>query len=245
MDNFQPPNILNQTQIGDRFSASRQTAISDAINRLKDGIYGPQANYPEPQPWMQSVPTRYMTVMGTWDQWLFCVPIEQSPNVDGAALAAGTWASANPTLFVVSKPTVLTDSWYATDNLWIYPGTASGAYGSPPTVAYSASYSLYSQDGNSRVARRAPYMGYSGTAATETQVISPMYFTNANIVVAYQALQVARAPNVGAMIATFNFGGTVAAQVTVSLPTYLLKTTQISYVDLNIDARHWVAQTIS
>jgi len=165
MDNFQPPNIMVPTQVGDRFSASRQTALSDAVNRLKDGVYSPRVNYPQaPQP-PNPPTTRYFTICGTWDLWLFCVPIEQFPLVDWAALAAGNWASTNPTLLVVSKPTVLTDSWYLTNNLWIYPGTG-GAYGNPPTAAYAVVYSLYSQDGNSRVAQRAPYQGYPGSSAS-------------------------------------------------------------------------------
>ena len=88
-------------------------------------------------------------------------------------------------------------------------------------------------------------MGYSGTSATEIQVVSPMYFTNADIVVASQPFAAAQTFNTSNMIATFNFGSIAASQVTVPLPSYLTSSSLIGYVDLNVDARHWVAQTIS
>ena len=242
MDTFSPPNLIHQTNVGDRFSAHKQTQIADAINRMNNGVQTPQIRGNVP-PLIVPPQNQVMAVVGTDNNFLYCVTADQWENY---SLAGGVYSG--PPLLPVWKPLDLTYNWYSQDVndnfIFTYDDTGNA------TFVFSLTPSGYNlnSDGNSR------NMVRSDTSDTEIQVLSAPYASGVLILASTVAQNYRNTGNPyntlsGWLDAVSGGSGYMvcqsgSSQESIPIPAYALNK-QVTLFDLNADARHWCAQSVT
>lgn len=196
-------------------SNSPQSKIASGLNRMNVGIQMPEA---EAYPFNYSV-TSIITaiVIGSNSDFIFC-----SNNVP---------FSETDLLIAVLKPAVLW-STITSAEFGIYDKV------NPPTwnSSFHVSYGGFSDDGNARWA--------SKTGTPEIQVIDRPYYMGQRLyITTYTRLQTGdiAVVNTGSKI-VINNGGDDPIVDTISATNHPELIGIVFFIDLNIDARHWVAQ---
>ena len=220
MDNFMPPQVLPPYQTGELPDSRKFAALAASVNRGWAGAYPPSVNYPDISASTLSIGA--FIVIGSSPDYLFCQKYIQ--GIRGNLVA-------------VLKPPVLTAKFNINP---LYLNTYSNAEPPMPSPAYAITYlngalyvPVYSLDGNARVA--AP-----GGHPSEVQVIDKAYGSTLNEFIFAMTYQSAKL-DAGYFINGQNAEdpGSIDA-----IPSYLVGL-PVNYIDINIDARHWVAQTVT
>ena len=206
--------------------------MSNAINRIKDGVFTPQVQYPV----LTSSLITWFQIVGSDENSLYCISNEF--DLQDSWYNTGSWVG--PILTPVLKPFMLanfnysdpsTKNYYATNPLYIYSNASPPVTPTGTAPKYTVTYSTnWSNDGNARLATRSD-------GVVEVQVLSRAYQYG-------QLISAISLPFGTSALASgaFNFMVvTPTAETVVSGPSYLENTTS-SYLDMNVDARHWVSQ---
>ena len=216
---FSPPNLIQPHTRQQDALASRVASMAAGMNRMNVGVQHPGAEYPDIRQFQP--PPIVAWVVGCSPYFLACSNVNYAiPSI-----------SPGQGIFAVLKPKVLRPNVIGTP-VWTY------STDNPPvgTFGYTVTYSEYSVDGNARVATR------SSDGAQEVQVIDALYALGDVIL----AMPFVSADPLNFVPTDYPFTSLDAEGDTIiNTATELGINGPIYYMDTNVDARHWVAQTLA
>ena len=223
MDTFSPPNLISNYNSNSAISIGSLKKVTGALNRYCLGVNKPQVIYPQVAETQYSL--FFLQVIGTAPNILFCIP---------ATLFASPTFPADQ-IVPVLQPFPLDQGIYFGDRLYVYD--ASLNISKNYTVTFGSPN--FSADGNARKRVRSD-------GVSEIEVISPAYMTESEAGFILAA-SLPHSPVVNATVPAGNYWSAMLGRQypqAFPIPAALVGT-PINMIDLNVAARHWVAQTVS